>query len=69
MASHREVHRVNFNIEDMLDWRCSEGSLRLDVLERAWAAIPDEKYDNTLESELEIDGQHVIVKFIAPQGG
>jgi hypothetical protein len=69
MASHAEVHRVTFNIEDMLDWRCSALTLRQDAEERAWTALPDDQYSDDLQTELEIDGQHVIVKFMGPQGG
>ena len=52
----------SFDIEDILDWQTSETTLRQEVIELAWQALPD-KFGKRCKTEVVIDGPYINVTF------
>jgi hypothetical protein len=70
MTSHLCVFTATYAIEDTLDWRIGAYTFGQELIERAWASLPDKIADiEGLVEEIDFHNDYFLVNFLAPTRG
>jgi hypothetical protein len=70
MASHHCVFTATYAIEDTLSWRIGAYTFGQELIERAWASLPDKIADiEGLVEEVEAHNDYFLINFLAPMCG